>query len=45
VFVKDILDDPIDMAMVRSIYDVARAMNKLTIAESVDDAGVLEKLR
>jgi diguanylate cyclase (GGDEF)-like protein/PAS domain S-box-containing protein len=45
VFVKDILDDPIDMAMVRSIYDVARAMNKLTIAEFVDDAGVLEKLR
>ncbi len=45
VFVKDILDDPIDLAMVRAIYDVAQAMRKRTIAEFVDDERVLAKLR
>jgi len=44
-FVKDILDDPVDLAMVRSINDIGHVMGKKTIAESVETGAVLEKLR
>ena len=44
-FVKDMLSDRIDAAMVRSISDVGRAMNLHTIAEFVEDLAVVEALR
>jgi diguanylate cyclase (GGDEF)-like protein/PAS domain S-box-containing protein len=45
MFVKDIADDPIDHAMVRSINEIAHVMGKQTIAEFVETAPVLEQLR
>ncbi len=45
LFVKDIVDDPVDLAMVKSIHDIGRAMGKLTIAEYVENEAILEKLR
>lgn len=44
-FVKDMLEDRIDAAMVRSISDVGRAMQLRTIAEFVEDLAVVEALR
>jgi diguanylate cyclase (GGDEF)-like protein len=44
-FVRDLLHDPIDLAMVRSINEVARLMNKYTIAEGVESHEILAKLR
>ena len=44
VFVKDILDDPIDYEMVKSINDIGHVMGKRTIAESVDNYAVQERL-
>ncbi len=43
-FVKDILSDPVDLAMVKAINDMAHAMGKLTIAEFVEDEDILAKL-
>jgi diguanylate cyclase (GGDEF)-like protein len=37
VFVKDVLDDPIDAAMVRSIVDIGRVMEMETVAEFVEN--------
>jgi diguanylate cyclase (GGDEF)-like protein/PAS domain S-box-containing protein len=45
MFVKDIADDPIDLAMVKSIIEISQVMNKQTIAEFVEDDRILEKLR
>ena len=45
VFVKDIVDDPISLAMVKSINDIGQVMGKRTIAEFVENDGILEKLR
>ena len=45
VFVKDILDDPIEFEMVKSINDIGHVMGKRTIAESVENQAVLERLR
>jgi diguanylate cyclase (GGDEF)-like protein len=45
MFVKDIVDDPIDLAMVKSINDMAQVMGKQTIAEFVENDAILEKLR
>ncbi|MEA3275114.1 MAG: EAL domain-containing protein [Pseudomonadota bacterium] len=45
VFVKDIVDDPIDLAMVKSIHEIGRAMGKLTIAEYVENKAILGKLQ
>ena len=44
-FVRDLLNDPIDLAMVRSINEVARLMDKCTIAEGVESHEILAKLR
>ncbi len=44
-FVKDIVDDPIDRTMVRSINEVGHIMGKRTIAEYVESDEVLEVLR
>jgi diguanylate cyclase (GGDEF)-like protein/PAS domain S-box-containing protein len=45
MFVKDIVDDPIDLAMVKSINDMGHVMGKQTIAEFVENDAILEKLR
>jgi EAL domain-containing protein (putative c-di-GMP-specific phosphodiesterase class I) len=45
LFVGNIAEDKIDYEMVRSIADIGHAMGKRVIAESVETAQVLEKLR
>jgi diguanylate cyclase (GGDEF)-like protein len=44
-FVKDMVDDPIDLAMVKSINEIGQAMGKKTIAEHVENEAILEKLK
>ena len=44
-FVKDMLDDPIDRAMVEAINHIGHVMGKKTIAEFVENAQILEALR
>ena len=43
-FVKGILVDPIDMAMVNSIKDVAKAMGIETVAEFVESTEIMVEL-
>jgi diguanylate cyclase (GGDEF)-like protein len=45
VFVKDILDNPNDYAVVKSINEIGHFMGKKTIAEFVENDEVLEVLR
>jgi EAL domain-containing protein (putative c-di-GMP-specific phosphodiesterase class I) len=45
MFVKDIVDDPIDLAMVRSINDIGHVMGKKTVAEFVENEAILMLLR
>ena len=44
-FVRDMVDDPMDAAMVASINQVGHVMGLKTIAEFVETDAVLEKLR
>ena len=44
-FVKDINDDPIDFAMVKSINDIGHEMGIKTIAEFVETKQILEKIK
>ncbi len=44
MFVKDMVDDPIDFSMVRSINDMGHVMGKKTIAEFVENDAILERL-
>ncbi|MCU0565888.1 MAG: EAL domain-containing protein [Oculatellaceae cyanobacterium Prado106] len=44
-FVKDILKDPTHLAMVEAINQVGHVMGLQTIAEFVEDQGILEQLR
>jgi len=44
LFVKDILDDAIDYAMVKSINEIGHVMGKKTVAEFVDSEAVLSAL-
>ena len=44
-YVKGIADDPLDLAIVRSINDIGQVMAKHTIAEYVESEQVAEKLR
>ena len=43
-FVRDMVDDPVDCAMVKSINDVGHAMGKKTIAEWAEDKATLDRL-
>ncbi len=43
-FVRDMLDDPIDQAMVRSINEIAHVMGKKTIAEYVETEEIMRKI-
>ncbi len=44
-FVRDLLDDQYDRAIVKSIHDVARAMGMQTVAEYVENADILQALK
>ncbi len=44
VFVKDIVEDPIDRELVRSINEIGHVMGKRTIAEFVESADILTVL-
>ena len=44
-FVKDMLDDPVDRAMVESINHIGHVMKLETVAEFVENDAVLEALR
>ena len=44
-FVKDILDDPIDAAMVRSINEIGQIMGKTTVAEWVENEDIAKILK
>lgn len=43
-FIRDILSDPIDLAMVTSIRDIAEAMSIKTVAEFVENKDVMVQL-
>ena len=45
VFVKGIVDDPIDYAMVKSIHEVGQIMGKKTVAEFVENPEIESKLK
>ena len=45
VFVKGIVDDPIDYAMVKSIHEIGKVMGKMTVAEFVENADIELKLK
>jgi diguanylate cyclase (GGDEF)-like protein/PAS domain S-box-containing protein len=45
VFVRDMLEDPVDLAMVRAIHDVARVVGAPSIAEFVESRETLEALQ
>lgn len=45
VFVRDLLKDKADLAMVKSMHDVGHALGLKTIAEYVENSQILEKLR
>ena len=45
LFVKDIVDDAINLAMVKSINEIGQVMGKRTIAEFVENESTLEKLK
>ncbi len=45
LFIRDMLDDPVDLAMVRTIYEVAKVLKLQTIAEWVEDEETLDTLK
>ena len=45
LFVKDILDDQVDLAMVKSINEVGHVMDKKTIAEFVENEQIFNLLK
>lgn len=45
LFVKDILDDKVDLAMVKSINEVGHVMDKKTIAEFVENEAIFNLLQ
>jgi EAL domain-containing protein (putative c-di-GMP-specific phosphodiesterase class I) len=44
-FVKDMIKDPLDTAMVKSINHIGHVMGKLTIAEFVENDEILARVR
>lgn len=43
-FVKDLIDDPIDAAMVKSINEIGQIMGKQTVAEFVENQEIADVL-
>jgi EAL domain-containing protein (putative c-di-GMP-specific phosphodiesterase class I) len=44
-FVRDITDDPVDLALVRTINEIAHLLGKKTVAEYVENDSILEILK
>jgi EAL domain-containing protein (putative c-di-GMP-specific phosphodiesterase class I) len=44
-FVRNIANDPIDFAMVKSIHEIGKTMGMSTIAEFVESEEIIEKLK
>jgi diguanylate cyclase (GGDEF)-like protein/PAS domain S-box-containing protein len=44
MFVRDILDDEIDQAMVKSINEIGHVMGKKTVAEFVENKAIVDRL-
>ncbi len=44
IFVKDMVNDPVDAAMVRSINEIGKLMGKQTVAEFVENGAILDML-
>ena len=44
MFVTDVMTNPLDMAILRSIQEIGRVTGKQTIAEHVEDAAIVKKL-
>ncbi|MGD8783367.1 MAG: EAL domain-containing protein [Thioalkalispiraceae bacterium] len=44
-FVRDILKDPVDQAMVRSINQISHSLGKKTVAEFVESKEILEQIK
>jgi diguanylate cyclase (GGDEF)-like protein/PAS domain S-box-containing protein len=45
VFIRDILGDPMDLAMVKSINEIGHVMGKKTVAECVENSTILNQLQ
>ncbi len=45
IFVRDIVEDPTDLAMVRAINEIGQTLHKQTIAEFVETSQARELLR
>jgi diguanylate cyclase (GGDEF)-like protein/PAS domain S-box-containing protein len=45
IFVRDLAKDPIDLALVHSINEIAHILDKKTVAEYVENDDILNKLR
>ena len=45
IFVRDLVEDPIDLALVNSINEIAHILDKKTIAEYVENDDILDLLR
>ncbi|MEE9190649.1 MAG: EAL domain-containing protein, partial [Candidatus Neomarinimicrobiota bacterium] len=45
MFIRDMVHDPIDMEMVRSINEIGHVMGKMTIAEFVENKETLDSLK
>lgn len=45
VFIRDMLHDPINQALVKSINDIGHVMDKMVVAEFVGDDDILEAIR
>ena len=43
-FVKDMLSDPIDLALVKAIKEVAHSLDKKSVAEFVENEAILNRL-
>ncbi len=43
-FVKDLVDDPLDLAMVKAINEIAQLLGKTTIAEFVENDNIRQQL-
>ncbi len=45
MFVRDIVNDPIDYAMVKAIHEIGKLMGMKTIAEFVENDQIEERLK